>query len=340
MDDDMMGIDVRLRYSEAEKKSFLTEQSVLITGAGTLGTEIAKALLSNKYRQLAVNDVRILDHSEDALWRVEEALKPLNDSRVRYLLGDIRDRHRMRLAMRGTDVVIHTAALKHVRYTNDNPIDTIGTNTTAVAEMIQEAIGGRVTTFCNMSTDKACSPTNIYGESKRMSEFLTTWAWKISGKRFFSARSGNFIGSSGSVIERWKMQRPSGKITLTNKHMNRFFIKPDEVADYLVRMTMYNYDNHGCIVIPFCYSFNMGIMAKVVASNWKVQIEEIGAQEGEKIDELLANHEEASRTTQGIVEGWWIHPKPVENGQFGAMSTAFVPTCSRETTEIYLEGLI
>lgn len=326
-------------FSAREQKKFIQGQNVLITGAGTLGTEIAKMLI--RFDELHCNSIRLLDNSEDALWRAEEALKPLTAVRVLYLLGDIRNRQRMRLAMQGIDTVIHTAALKHVRYTNDNPIDTIETNAMAVAGIIEEAIESpTVNTFLNMSTDKACSPMNVYGESKRMGEYLTTWAWKVSGKRFFSARSGNFIGSRGSVLERWEEQRPSGRITLTDKRMNRFFIKPEEVAEYLVRMTMYNYDNHGCIVIPFCYAFNMGIVANVVAKRWKVQVEEIGAVEGEKFDELLANHEEASRTTQDIREGWWIHPKVVDNGQFGAMSTAVVPTMSKDATELYLEGLL
>ena len=101
---------------------------ILITGAGTLGTEIARKLAEDSGGVFDYNEVRVVDYSEDAIWHLEEALSGPYDWYFETILADIRDRERMRLAMKGVDVVYHTAALKHVKYTNQNPIECIKTN--------------------------------------------------------------------------------------------------------------------------------------------------------------------------------------------------------------------
>lgn len=185
---------------------------LLITGAGTLGTELVKVV--NDLDEGYFGEIRILDHSEEALWRLEEQTHP-SRLPLKMFLGDIRDEERMRLAMRNVDTVIHTAALKHLRYTNYNPIECLKSNCEAVYKMIELAIElESVKTFINLSTDKACNPDNIYGETKRIGETLSTWGHRVSGKNIYSVRPGNFFGSHGSVFDRWQEQRRSGEIEL------------------------------------------------------------------------------------------------------------------------------
>lgn len=306
---------------------------ILITGAGTLGTALVKEI--TKEDELFQDDIRVVDYSEEALWRLEEATGERND--VEVVLADICDRERMRLAMKDVHTVFHTAALKHVKYTNDNPIECIRTNIEGTANLLTLAVENDVRIFVNMSSDKACLPNNIYGDSKKVGERLTTWA-STHGGRYFSVRSGNFLGSRGSVFDRWKEQRTNGKIKLTSPHMNRFFIKPDQMAEWLVVMA--EVADGGIVATPFVKNLNMGLVATVVAEKWGVDIEEVGAGAGEKLDEMLISHEEASRTAQQEHLGWWTYPHKVDMNVKGAISTNVVPVLGREETEYYLEGTI
>lgn len=313
------------------------KKKVLITGAGTLGTALVKGLFRRDTYD--IDYIVVVDHSEDALWRLEEAieLRDIQLPKVLFYLGDVRDKDRMKFVMKDMDIVFHTAALKHVWFTEGNPVETVETNVTALANMLVEAVESpTVKTFVNMSSDKACSPSNIYGETKKIGERLTHWAYATSGKRFFSARSGNFLGSRGSVLDRWKEQRQSGEIQLTDRSMSRFFIKPREVASFLITLAM-EHDPSGCIVTPFLKSANMGIMADVLAKRWDVTVKEVGAKEGEKMDEMIINHEEASRTIQ-TATGWWTYPCKVSYPVGGAISTAIVPCMGKDETANYLEG--
>lgn len=319
-------------------------QKILITGAGTLGTELVRNVVKNEENR--ISEVRVIDQSEEALWRLEEAV-PRPDTPLKLFLGDIRDKERMKLAMRNVDIVIHTAALKHVRYTNYNPIECVRSNIDAVADIVTLAVESpTVETFVNISTDKACAPENIYGESKRIGETLTNWGNRISGKEFYSCRFGNFLGSRGSVFDRWKEQRSSGEITLTDGRMNRFFIRPSEVAEFIIG-TLYDDSMYyaGGVVVPMMKSFNMETVANVVADAWKVNVRCVGADKGEKLNESLIStmeSEYARACFGGKSNFWYVSPERVEEHLHGGVDSAMIPPASKAATKRYLqmEGII
>ena len=320
-------------------------KKVLVTGAGTLGTALVHELLN-----MGAEEIRVLDISEDSLWRLEEDIKCRKVTEapatfVKLFLGDVRDMERMRLAMKGCDTIYHTAALKHVKYTNYNPIECVRTNVDAVGSLVVLAVESPdLVSFCNMSSDKAALPNNIYGDCKRTGERLTTWGWRISGKNFFSVRSGNFIGSRGSVLERWEKQGPN--IELTDERMNRFFITPKEVARYITTLsTMSPQQTGGCVCTPFLKNFNMKTMAETYSRHFNMQgimhgYKIIGAQEGEKLDEVIISDEEATRTIQTDELGWWTKPTKVDNPVLGAITTAVVPTMNDSETEDFLNKIM
>ncbi len=308
---------------------------VLITGAGTLGTELAKQLLDNGY------SVRVMDNSEQALWRFEENMNDRKGPRLEIVLGDIRDHNAVVRCMRRIEYVIHTAALKHVRFTNDSPMECIETNIIGTKDLVLDAMRrDSVKKFIFISTDKACFPINIYGESKRIGEYLATWANQQSGKCFLSCRFGNYLGSSGSVIDRWKVQKESGEITLTEPNMRRFFIKPAEVASFIIRL-MESKDKdigNGNIYIPIMKVIDMETLSSVVAKKWGVKVKTIGKFPGEKIDEILLNPEEMSRAR--VVDDFLEIRKEPGTMQQMMLTSQVLPQMTTEGVEEYIKDVI
>lgn len=312
----------------------------LITGAGTLGTALAREML----RVTNIGTVLMLDNSEDSLWRCQEALG--TPAGVYYRLGDIRDRNCVDEAMKGIDRVIHTAALKHVLLTNDRPGECIRTNVQGTLNLIEAALEqGGVEEFVNISTDKACFPSNIYGETKRLTETLAEWGWSASANeiRFASIRPGNFLASRGSVVERWKeqiKQRPA--IFLTERKMNRFFIKPDEVAAFIIDMMGRGRKEFGFgqVYIPKLKVINMGRMADAFARRYGCGIEITGARPGEKMNEMIANAEETTRMLDK--PGYYVitHEMQNESPGIGMLSTEFLPCMTQGATEEYIKDVI
>jgi UDP-N-acetylglucosamine 4,6-dehydratase len=312
---------------------------LLITGAGTLGRSIVNAVQRNN--DSYYGEIRVIDQSEEALWRLEEQMErgPIS---VKMFLGDIRDEERMKLAMRRVDTVIHTAALKHLRYTNYNPIECLKSNCEAVYKLIQLAVEmDNVKTFVNISTDKACNPDNIYGETKRIGETLTTWGWRISGKNFYSVRPGNFLDSHGSVFDRWREQRKGGQICVTDPKMNRFFIKQKDIGEF-VYWSQYGKTMGGMVLVPMMSCLNMGVVADVMADKWNVVVGMTGADEGEKFDEEIIGYHEADRTLACFAEEpehFKIHPKKVEPHINTGISTKFIPSMTHGQTAKFLEEI-
>lgn len=309
---------------------------VLITGAGTLGTELAKQLLDKGYM------VRVMDNSEQALWKFEERVTNPDSSRLlEMVLGDINDHNAVVRCMRRMEFVIHTAALKHVRFTNDSPVECIETNILGTKDLILDAMRrDSVRKFIFISTDKACFPINIYGESKRVCEYLTAWAYEQSGKSFMSCRFGNYLGSSGSVIDRWKEQRASGEILLTDPNMRRFFIKPAEVAAFVIRLMESSDEGvgKGNIYIPIMKVIDMETLSSVVAKKWGVKVKVIGKFPGEKADEVLLNQEEMSRAR--IVNDILEVRKEAGTMQQMMLTSQVLPQMTTEEVEEYVKDVI
>jgi FlaA1/EpsC-like NDP-sugar epimerase len=324
-----------------------------VTGAGTLGTEIVVKLLErNTIRGGEKVYVDVMDHSEEAIWRLQERLKkeimignikrggPLP---MKLHLGDIRNFESVKDAVGDCNVVIHTAALKHVILTNEAPMECVRTNVDGTWNLLRAFQGAHVSAlprFCNVSSDKACMPSNIYGESKRMTETLTRTVACMDRLRpwFFSCRFGNFLGSHGSVFDRWKEQRKDKRIVLTDPNMNRFFIKPKEVADFILKGIELEW-KYGDVHIPYMKVINMGTLAEVVADQWGIEIETIGGIKGEKNDEMLVGLDETPNLALEQI-GFCIKGHQTESGGSEMITTAYMPALSKEDTLKYVKEVI
>lgn len=342
----------------------------LITGSGTLGTELAiKLLHRNDWCSPALGPADgpvnctlvMLDHSEDALWRTQEAVKkavddgilePYGASFISYKLGDIRNKETvMDILMPGklmpgkyvseVDTIIHTAALKHVTFTNDNVAECIDVNVNGTVNLLKCMRRSQVMNFVNVSSDKACYPSNVYGQTKKLTEQATRWYAQETGRNIFSVRMGNFLGSRGSVIDRWKEQHTAAHpLALTDPKMNRFFIKPREVADFIIKGIDKKW-NDGDIYIPWMRVINMKDLVSAVATKWGTGYEIVGAMKGEKTDEMLVGYDEMERLDGYQNDSMVIRWKGVSDKRNGeCMSTASVPVQSFDSVMRYIEDVV
>jgi len=264
----------------------LINKTILITGGcGSFGQKFTEIIL----KEHNPKSVRIYDNRELAEVEME---RRFNDSRLRFFIGDIRDKKRLSRAMNGVDIVIHAAALKHVPICEYNPIEAVKTNIDGAVSVIDAAIDNKVEKVMAISTDKAVYPVNLYGATKMVAEKLFVQANSYSGGErpiFSCSRYGNVIGSSGSVAPLFLEQKKDGEITITDKKMTRFWITLEEgvkfVVDCIEKM------KGGEIFIPKIPSMKIMDLAGVIAPGAKRKI--IGIRPGEKVDEVLLTKEEA-----------------------------------------------
>jgi len=203
----------------------------------------------------------------------------------------------MRRAMRGIDVVIYAAALKQVPACEYNPSEAVKTNVDGARNLIEAAIDGGVKRVLGLSTDKAVNPVNLYGATKLCSEKLLVQGNAYStptGTRFSCTRYGNVLGSRGSVIPVFRAQRKSGRITVTDRRMTRFWLTLDQgvrfVLDSIERMC------GGEVFIPKIPSMRILDLAEAVAPECEVDF--VGIRPGEKLHELMISRDEARHTLE------------------------------------------
>lgn len=270
----------------------------LITGGtGSFGKEAVKTLL-NEYQPN-----KVIVFSRDELKQFEMA-NSLNDERVRYFIGDIRDLRRLRMAMTGVNICIHAAALKQVPTAEYNPFECVKTNIIGSQNVIQAGIDCNVNKIIALSTDKAVHPVNLYGKTKAVMENLFIAANHYSRHTALSVvRYGNVEGSRGSVIPMFKEQAKTGTFYVTHPDMSRFWITLNEGVHFVLytlsKMT------GGEIFIPKLNSKKIIDIAKDIAPECK--IEYTGIRPGEKIHETLIASEEAYRTVE-FDNNYVIHP--------------------------------
>lgn len=206
-------------------------KNILITGgAGSVGEHLAKTFLEQ-----GAATVRIFDNDEP---RLSEAKCNIKSDSARFLLGDIRDKDRLSRAMEDVDIVIHTAAMKHVDISEYNPFEAVKTNVVGLQNVVDCAIDNKVEDLVFTSSDKAVHPANTMGATKLVGEKLFSAGNSHKGTAsitFSSVRFGNVINSSQSVIPLFRKQiRDEGKIKLTSRKMTRFFLTFDQVQDLIV----------------------------------------------------------------------------------------------------------
>ena len=213
----------------------LKNKKILITGGtGSIGQQIVREIA--KYEPEVV---RVLDVDETKQFELQQEYG--DSANIRFLLGDIRDKERLRRAIEGIDLVFHTAALKHVLACEYNPFEAVKTNVTGTQNLIEVALDEEVEKVIFTSSDKAVNPTNVLGASKLLAERLITSANYYKGARktiFSSVRFGNVLGSRGSVIPLFKKQIANGEqVTITNNKMTRFIMPMHKAVDLLFKAT-------------------------------------------------------------------------------------------------------
>lgn len=263
----------------------LSGTTVLVTGAtGSFGTEFIRTVLER-------HDVKaIRAFSRDEL-KQGELRQKVDDSRLRLLLGDVRDLERLRLATRGVDVIIHAAALKQVPALEYNPFEAIRTNVLGTQNVITAAIENRVREVMGLSTDKAVAPTNLYGASKLCSERLLAQAGAYSDDTFFAAvRYGNVVGSRGSVVPIFREQALTGVVTITDERMTRYWITLAEAVDFVLS-SLARLEYGGEVFVPKIPSARVVDIAEALAPGSERMV--TGIRPGEKLHETLLTEDES-----------------------------------------------
>lgn len=265
----------------------LAGTSILVTGAtGSFGRKFVDLML----RQYSPRKLVIF--SRDELKQHEMRVSGFDHELLRYFIGDVRDRNRLRRAMRGIQVVVHAAALKQVPACEYNPIEAVATNIEGARNVIEAALDCGVEKVVALSTDKAVNPVNLYGATKLVAEKLFVQANAYRGEgptRFSCVRYGNVVGSRGSVIPLFKAQRESGRVTVTDPRMTRFWITLDQGVAFVASCIERMYG--GEVFVPKIPSMSIVDLAKALAPD--CEIEEIGIRPGEKVHEVLISEDEA-----------------------------------------------
>ena len=268
----------------------LENSSILLTGGtGSFGSRFVPMVL-DKY-----NPNRLVIYSRDEMKQWEMAKAYTNDSRVRFFLGDVRDKERLYRAMDGIDYVVHAAALKIIPIAEYNPFEYIKTNINGAMNVIDACLDVGVKRCIALSTDKASSPVNLYGATKLAAEKLFVAANSYSGVskcRFSIVRYGNVMGSRGSVIPYFLSLKNGAELPITDTRMTRFMIKLEQAVDLVFHA--FSDMSGGEIYIRKVPSMNILDIAKACVPNSKHTI--IGVRPGEKLNEQLVGEDESSFT--------------------------------------------
>ena len=262
------------------------DKTILVTGGtGTLGRNFINFALKN----LKFKKILIYSRDEQKQFKMKNIM---NDRSLRFFLGDVRDYERLSFAMKDVDFVVHTAANKHVRLAEYNPMECIKTNVIGTENVVKASINTRVSHALLISSDKAVSPINLYGSTKSLAEKIFVNANNLIGNRdlrFSVARYGNVAGSEGSVLQLFNNLYSDRKtLPLTHEDMTRFWITIEQCIKFL--LGIFSRMQGGEIFIPKIPSIKIIDLIKSFNKNYKL----IGLQGNEKIDEVMFNLEESS----------------------------------------------
>jgi len=270
---------------------FDNKKVVIFGGSGSWGNELIEQLLKTKAKE-------IISFARGEFAQVTTARK-FNDSRLKIMIGDIRDYNQVNLACKNMDFVFLLSAVKHVPLAEEFPMEAIKTNILGTKNVIDASISNKVISVIDSSSDKACAANNLYGMTKAVGEKLILNGSILSKEtKFIAVRSGNVLGSNGSVLGLWVNQiKKDNKITITNKEMTRFFITLNE-AIKLLFVAMNSNVSGGLFVVnmPACKMIDLAEVLIEVYGNKDTKIIETGIRQGEKIHEVLISEEEAKST--------------------------------------------
>lgn len=271
--------------------SELSQASVLVTGGtGSFGRAFIRYLLDNE------DPRRVVVFSRDELKQYEMRAELDNDERLRWFLGDVRDRERLTRALRGVDYVVHAAALKQVDTAEYNPMEYVKTNILGSQNVVEASLDTEVRKVVALSTDKASSPINLYGATKLTADKLFVAANNYGagyGTQFSVVRYGNVMGSRGSVIPFFRSLHEQGlPIPVTDTRMTRFWITLEQAVRFVV--DSFDMMSGGELYVPRIPSMRILDLAEAIAPGSAV--EEIGIRPGEKLHEEMIAADDSRRT--------------------------------------------
>jgi UDP-N-acetylglucosamine 4,6-dehydratase/UDP-glucose 4-epimerase len=274
----------------------LKGKKILITGGtGSLGQALTRRLLKTE-----VDVIRIFSRNENKQVMMQSEL---NDDRLRYLIGDIRDAPRLQRALEDIDIVFHAAALKHVPVVEYNPFEAINTNVIGSRNVIEACLHENVEIAVGVGTDKAVSPLNTYGATKLLMEKLFVTASNYLDKKrhrtkFIALRYGNVLGSSGSVIPKFIQQiKSKQKLTITSPEMTRFSITMDEALDFILSSTFAGKGSE--VFVPKLKAYTIETVKESLHELLgNTGEEKIPVRQGEKFHETLINTDELRTTLE------------------------------------------
>lgn len=274
----------------------LNNKSILITGGtGSFGNQFVQTII-DRY-----NPKKLIIFSRDELKQYEMAQRFPGSQYpfMRYFIGDVRDANRLEMALRGVDVVIHAAALKHVTIAEYNPYECIHTNVIGAENLVRAALRNQVKHVIALSTDKAVSPINLYGASKLAAEKIFIAANNIRGSDptiFSVVRYGNVVGSRGSVVPFFKqlLEKGEASLPITDLEMTRFWITLPQGVDFVLSSLAMM--QGGEIFIPKIPSMKIIDLAQAIAPG--IQTHVVGIRPGEKLHEWMLTSDESLQAVQ------------------------------------------
>lgn len=259
----------------------LTGRVFLTGGTGSLGTHI----LTRANNQGWNCDITVFSRDE-----VKQSELKSRFPKYRYVLGDIRDYDWLSVAMRGHDIVVHTAAYKQVVSSEVNAGEAVETNVIGSRNIARAAVLNSIPTVIGISSDKACAPVNLYGETKACMEKLFQQACLWDSTNFLLVRYGNVIGSRGSVVPVLRdSYARTGRVPVTDLAMTRFWISLDEAVDLICEAE--HVHENGTILIPKCHASTMAVLVQAIVPDAKIDI--VGIRPGEKVHEQLVHGTES-----------------------------------------------
>ncbi len=287
---------------------YFDNKVVLITGGtGSFGKKFTLRLLETNVKKVII-------FSRDEL-KQYEMKQEFKDERLRFFIGDVRDKDRLYRAFDGVDHVVHAAAMKHVDACEYNPFEAVKTNIHGAQNIIEAAIDKGVEKVVALSTDKAAAPVNLYGATKLASDKLFVAGNSYAGDkntRFAVVRYGNVVGSRGSVVPFFKKMRETGRLPITDERMTRFWITLDQGVRFVI--DSFAGMQGGEIFVPKIPSMKITDLAKAIGPECDIDI--VGIRPGEKLHEVMITEDDARRTVESdnfyIIQPefpWWHTPE-------------------------------